>query len=156
MDVQPSGRRKTWCQETLCHLSQGTGWYLASWSCLCSAVLRHGGGGCLSTTLHRHDQLANYHQVWCLLASNLPPSWALSIHFPGNLTCLQLVGTMGETLFQEFDPRYFDKSSASGYMGQHILRNLVHYLLTCPQLLGTWVQNMFRNSGPDVLAWLTK
>ena len=37
---QSSGRRKTWCQETLCHLSRGTGWYLASWSCLCSAVLR--------------------------------------------------------------------------------------------------------------------
>ena len=38
MDAQPSGRRKTWCQETLCHLSQGTGWYLASWSCLCSGA----------------------------------------------------------------------------------------------------------------------
>ena len=38
---EPSGRRKTWCQETLGHLSQGTGWYLASWSCLCSAVLGH-------------------------------------------------------------------------------------------------------------------
>ena len=25
--------------------SFGTGWYLASGSCLCSAVLRHGGGG---------------------------------------------------------------------------------------------------------------
>ena len=37
----PSGRRKTWCQETLGHLSQGTEWYLASWSCLCSAVLGH-------------------------------------------------------------------------------------------------------------------
>ena len=42
MDAQPSGRRKIWCQETLGHLSQGTGWYLASWSCLCSAVLGHG------------------------------------------------------------------------------------------------------------------
>ena len=31
-------------QETLGHLSQSTGWYLASWSCLCSAVLGHSGG----------------------------------------------------------------------------------------------------------------
>ena len=39
--LSPGGRWKTWCQETLGHLSQGTGWYLASWSCLCSAVLGH-------------------------------------------------------------------------------------------------------------------
>ena len=36
---------------------------LGSWSCLCRAVLRHSGGGCLSTTLHRHDQVAKYHPV---------------------------------------------------------------------------------------------
>ena len=29
------------------HLSQGTGWYLASWSCLCSAVLGHDAIQCL-------------------------------------------------------------------------------------------------------------
>ena len=30
----------------------------------CCAVLRlGGGGGCLSTALHRHDQLAKYHPV---------------------------------------------------------------------------------------------
>ena len=32
MDAQPSRRRKTCCQETLGDLSQGTAWYLASWS----------------------------------------------------------------------------------------------------------------------------
>ena len=51
-----------WANLTLGHLSQGTGWYLASWSCLCSAVLGH-GGGCPSTALHRNDQLAKYHPV---------------------------------------------------------------------------------------------
>ena len=33
IDAQPSGRQKIWCQETLCYLSQGTGWYLSSASC---------------------------------------------------------------------------------------------------------------------------
>ena len=28
----------------------------------CAVLLRH-GGGCLSTALHRHDQLAKYHPV---------------------------------------------------------------------------------------------
>ena len=51
------------CKRLLCHLNQGTGWYLASWSCLCSAVLRHPPLPCLSTALHRHDQLAEYHPV---------------------------------------------------------------------------------------------
>ena len=37
--------------------------YLASWSCLCSPVPRHSGGGCLSTALHRHNQLAKDHPV---------------------------------------------------------------------------------------------
>ena len=67
LSPQPSGKRKTWCQETLCYLSQGTGWYLATWSCLCSAVLRHGGGGCLSTAL------AKYHPVPWLRWHNV--SW---------------------------------------------------------------------------------
>ena len=41
---------------------------MASWSCLCSAVLTHGsGGGCLSTALHRHDQLAKYASSLLLL-----------------------------------------------------------------------------------------
>ena len=63
MDAQLSGKQKTRCQETLCHLSQGTGLYLASWSCLCSAVLGHPPPPCPSTALHRHDQLAKYHPV---------------------------------------------------------------------------------------------
>ena len=89
LSPQPSGRRKTWCQETLCHLRQGTGWYLASWSCLCSAVLGHGGGGCPSTALHRHDQLAKYHPVPWLRWHNV--SWHQVFRFrlmrqmPGNL-----------------------------------------------------------------------
>ena len=69
-------------QETLCHLGQGTGWYLASWSCLCSAVLGHGGsGGCLSTALHRHDQLAKYHLVPWLRWHNV--SWHQVFRLPG-------------------------------------------------------------------------
>ena len=76
----PSGRRKTWCQETLGHLSQGTGWYLASWSCLCSAVLGHGGGGCPSTALHRHDQLAKYHPMPWLRWPNV--SWHQVFRLP--------------------------------------------------------------------------
>ena len=34
------------------HPSQGTGWYLASWSCLCSAVLRHPPPNLPNTTQH--------------------------------------------------------------------------------------------------------
>ena len=44
MDAQPSGRQETWCQETSGHLSQGTGWYLASWSCPaqhCTGMTNH-------------------------------------------------------------------------------------------------------------------
>ena len=62
----------------------------------------------------------------------------------------------------------FDMSSTSGYMGakyfqefghqlvgtwvQNIFRILVPYFLTCPQLVGTWVKNIFRNLVPDFLA----
>ena len=74
----PSGRQKTWCQETLCRLSQGTGRYLASWPCLCSAVLRHPPPPCLSTALHRHDQLDKYHPVPRLRWPNV--SWHQIVH----------------------------------------------------------------------------
>ena len=80
MDAQPSGKRKIWCQETLCHLSQGTGLYLASWPCLCSAVLRHPPPPCLSTTWHRHDQLAKYHPASWLRWRNV--SWHQVSRFP--------------------------------------------------------------------------
>ena len=43
----------------------------------------------------------------------------------------------------------FDMSSTSGYMGDKYSRSLVPYFLTCPQLVGTWVQKMFRNLVPD-------
>ena len=52
---------------------QGTGWYLASWSCLCSAVLRHGGGGASTQHCNRHDQLAKYDPVPWLRWHNV--SW---------------------------------------------------------------------------------
>ena len=55
MDAQPAGRWKTWCQETTCHLSEGTGCYLASWSWLCSAVLRP----------WRRGHNVSWHQVFC-------------------------------------------------------------------------------------------
>ena len=81
IDAQPSGRRNPLTPgDIMIHLSQGTGWYLASWSCLCSAVLRHGGGGCLSTALHRHDQLAKYHPVPWLRWHNV--SWHQVFRLP--------------------------------------------------------------------------
>ena len=71
MDAQPSRRRKIWCQETLGHLSQGTGWYLASCAVLCWGTAA--GGGCPSTALHSHEQLAKYHLVPWLRWPNV--SW---------------------------------------------------------------------------------
>ena len=77
-----SRRWKTWCQETLGHLSQGTGWYLASWSCLSSAVLghpppaavpQHSTAQAWPTGQITSSALAKMTQ--CLLASSLPPSW---------------------------------------------------------------------------------
>ena len=108
MDAHPSGRWKTWCQEALCHLSQSTGWYLASWLCLCSAVLRHPPPPCLSTARHRHDQLAKYHPVPWLRWHNV--SWHQVFRLPKDtfswkfevqifLTRLQLVGTLRKTCF---------------------------------------------------------
>ena len=51
-------QQQKWCKETVCHLSQGTGYYLASRSLLCNAVLRRG-----HAALFSHDQLAKYHTV---------------------------------------------------------------------------------------------
>ena len=44
-----------------------------------------------------------------------------------------------------------DMSSTSGYMGAKYFQELGPRFLTCPQLVGTWVQNMFRNLVPDFL-----
>ena len=49
-------------------------------------------------------------------------------------------GYMGETYFQEFGPRFFDMSSASGYMGGKYFQEFGLKILTCPQLVGTWVK----------------
>ena len=65
------------------------------------------------------------------------------------LTCLQLVGTLGTTFLQEFGPIFFDMSSASGYMGAKYFQEFGPRFLTCPQLVGTWVQNIFRKLVPD-------
>ena len=54
-------------------------------------------------------------------------------------------GYMGAKYFQEFGPRSFDTPSASGYMGEKYFQEFGPIFLTCPQLVGTWVQNMFRN-----------
>ena len=58
-------------------------------------------------------------------------------------------GYMGAKYFQEFGPRFFDMSSASGYMGAKYFQEFGPRFLTCPQLVGTWVQNMFRKLVPD-------
>ena len=42
----------------------------------------------------------------------------------------------------------FDMSSTSGYMGTTYLEKFGPGFFDMPQLVGTWVQNMFRNSGP--------
>ena len=126
MDAQPSGRRKTWCQETLCHLSQSTGGYLASWSCRCSAALRNGGGGCLSTALHRHNQLTKYHPVPWLRWHNV--SWHQVFRLPEGWT------SIGPAIWSS---DIFDTSSTSGYVGENSFRNLVPDFVTCSQLVGT-------------------
>ena len=40
--------------------------------------------------------------------------------------------------------------STSGYMGTTLFRNLVPDVLTYSQLVGTWVQNIFRTLAPNV------
>ena len=100
-----------WCQETLGHLSQGTGWYLASWSCLCSAVLGHGGGrgGVASTALHKHDQLAKYHPVPWLRWPNV--SWHQVFCYWGYLRWV-LGFKMGSWIHDRFlDSRWVHKES---------------------------------------------
>ena len=43
----------------------------------------------------------------------------------------------------------FDMSSTSGYMGEKYFQEFGPRFLTCPQLVGTWVKNIFRNLVPD-------
>ena len=45
-----------------------------------------------------------------------------------------------------------DMSSTSGYMGEKYFQEFGLIFLTCPQLVGTWVKNIFRNLVPDFLA----
>ena len=40
-------------------------------------------------------------------------------------------------------------SSASGYMGEKYCQEFGPKFMTCPQLVGTWVKNIFRNLVPD-------
>ena len=54
-------------------------------------------------------------------------------------------GYMGEKYFQEFCLRFFDMSSASGYMGEKHFREFGPKILTCPQLVGPWVKDIFMN-----------
>ena len=42
-----------------------------------------------------------------------------------------------------------DMSSTSGYMGAKYVQEFGPDVLTCPQLVGTWVQNISRNLVPD-------
>ena len=45
---------------------------------------------------------------------------------------------MGETYFQEFGPRFFDMSSASGYMDSKYFQEFGTRFLTCRKLLRGW------------------
>ena len=63
-----SSKRLDAKQETLCYLSQGTGWYLASWSWLCSAVLRH--RHCRASAQHCTAMTNWPNTIRCLLGSD--------------------------------------------------------------------------------------
>ena len=64
-------------------------------------------------------------------------------------------GYMGEKYFQEFGARFFlTCPQLVRTWVQNIFRQLVPYFLTCPQLVGAWVKNIFRNSVPDFLTCL--
>ena len=52
------------------------------------------------------------------------------------LTCLQLVGTWVKKYFQEFGPRFFDMSSASGYMGEKYFQEFGPIFLACHVIFG--------------------
>ena len=54
-------------------------------------------------------------------------------------------GYMGAKYVQEFGPRFLNMSSASGCMGAKHVQEFGPDFLICPQLVGTWVQNIFRN-----------
>ena len=66
-------------------------------------------------------------------------------------------GNMGATYFPKISPNFFDTSSAGGYMGAKYVQefgarfwachvpNVACHGVSCPQLVGTWVQTMFRN-----------
>ena len=63
-------------------------------------------------------------------------------------------GYMGEKYVQEFGPIFFlTCPQLVGTWVKNIFRNLVPDFLTRPQLVGTWVKNIFRNLVPDFLAY---
>ena len=58
-------------------------------------------------------------------------------------------GCMGAKYVQKIGPIFFDMSSASGYIGSRYFQKIGPIFLTCPQLVGTWVQDMFRRFVSD-------
>ena len=57
---------------------------------------------------------------------------------------------MGAKKYSGIWSQNFDMSSASGYTGaKHVQEFGLGFVLTCPQLVGTWVQNVFRELVPD-------
>ena len=52
---------------------------------------------------------------------------------------------MGEKYFQEFGPKVLTCLQLVGTWMKNIFRNFGPKFMTCPQLVGTWVKNIFRN-----------
>ena len=82
---------------------------------------------------------------------------------PRFMTCPQLVGTWVKNVFRNLVPKChgwkifsgilsqdFDMPSASGYMGETYFQEFGPKFMTCPQLVGTWVKNIFRNLVPNL------
>ena len=73
------------------------------------------------------------------IAYNLCREWSTQIDMSST------GGYMGAKYFLKFDPGILDMSSASVYMGAKYVQKSGLIFLTCPQLVGTWVQKIFRN-----------
>ena len=54
----------------------------------------------------------------------------------------------GWKIFSGCPSQNFDMPSASGYMVENDFQEFGPKFMTCPQLVGTWMKNIFRNLVP--------
>ena len=59
----------------------------------------------------------------------------------------------GWNIFSGIWSQFFDMSPASGYMGEKCFQEFGPNFLTCLQLVGTWMKNIFRNLVPISYGW---